>query len=53
MMAPRRSAARSARLEAGLGAAGAADTVFPARRFSGFATDFRVFLAALFVMPTI
>src|SRR5947208_1970195 len=40
MMAPRRSAARSARLEAGLGDTAAADAVSPARRLAGFGAAF-------------
>src|SRR5258705_5871506 len=50
IIAPRRSAARSARLEAGLGDAGAADVVSPARRLAGFGADFLGVLLVVFVM---
>ena len=57
MMAPRRSAARSARLEAGLGdgfeEAGRADALAPARRLAGFVVDFLAVLVGSFVMFTI
>ena len=51
MMAPRRSAARSARLEAGLGDRGAAGVSPPAGRLAGLVAAFLVFLVASFVMP--
>jgi hypothetical protein len=49
MMAPRRSAARSARLEAGFGFEDVG-ALAPARRRAGFGADFLVFLVASFVM---
>ena len=54
MMAPRRSAARSARLEAGLGDGGATGVSPPAGRLAGLVAAFLVFLVFLvasFVMP--
>jgi hypothetical protein len=57
MMAPRRSAARSARLEAGLGdvfeEAGRADALAPARRLADFGVDFLAVLVGSFVILTI
>jgi hypothetical protein len=52
IIAPRRSAARSARFKAGLGA-GAADAVSPARRLAGLGAVFLLFLGASFAMLTI
>jgi hypothetical protein len=49
MMAPRRSAARSARLEAGSGFEDA-DAFAPVRRLTGFEADFLAVLVASFVM---
>jgi len=51
MMAPRRSAARSARLEVGLrDDAGPADVLAPARRLAGFGAGFLEFLELASVM---
>jgi len=51
IIAPRRSAARSARLEAGLGASfEAATTDVPVRRLAGLGADFLGVLRLAFVM---
>jgi hypothetical protein len=51
IIAPRRSAARSARLEVGFGREfDAADVLTAGRRLAGFAADFRALLVASFVM---
>jgi hypothetical protein len=51
MIAPRRSAARSARLEAGFGGGfDPAEALAPVRRLAGFGAGFRAVLVASFVM---